>query len=112
MKNGFFACWLGLFGVLLLFGCGAQQMPLPVDDYLENPQSFAGNRYALRAEVASQLRWEEDKGRLLVVNAEGNSLVVFVPAEIDQSVHVGQHFEFSTRIMQDGLVRVEALEKY
>ena len=98
--------------LLLLSGCGPQLMPFPMDSYVQDADSLAGNRYALRAAIDSQLEWDPDKGRLLVVDSDGRRVVVFVPADIDESIHVGQHFEFAVLVHQNGLLEVEALQKY
>lgn len=104
--------------VLFLAACGGGDYSdlesLPVDDYLEKPSDFLGNRYLLRTQIDEQLRWEKGLGRVLAVSVEGSTarLPVFVPESVGQTLHVGQRYEMEAIIQQGGLVYVETLRKY
>jgi hypothetical protein len=108
---------LVLASVLFLSACGGGRSdlePLPVENYLEKPSDFLGNRYLLRTQIDEQLRWEKGLGRVLAVDVEGTAarLPVFVPESVGQTLHVGQRYEMDAIIEQGGLVYVEALRKY
>ena len=102
--------------LLFLSACGARSdlESLPVENYLEKPSDFLGNRYLLRTQIDEQLRWEKGLGRVLAVSVEGAAvrLPVFVPESVEQTLHVGQRYEMEAIIEQGGLVYVEALRKY
>lgn len=104
--------------LLISFGCGQGALsdaePLPVDNYLEKPGDFLGNRYLLRAQIDEQIQWEKGLGRVLAVVIEGSAtrLPVFVPEDVTDSLHVGQRYEMEAIIEQGGLIYVEALRKY
>jgi hypothetical protein len=87
---------------------------LPIDNYLQKPGDFLGNRYVLRAQINEQLKWEKGLGRVLAVVAEGSDarLPVFVPELVGENLHVGQRYEMQAIIEQGGLIYVEALRKY
>jgi hypothetical protein len=87
---------------------------LPIDNYLQKPGDFLGNRYLLRAQINEQLKWEKGLGRVLAVVAEGSTarLPVFVPESVGENLHVGQRYELQAIIEQGGLIYVEALRKY
>lgn len=106
-----------LASLLFLAACGGGRSDLealPVENYLEKPRDFLGNRYVLRTQIDEQLRWEKGVGRVLAVSVEGSSarLPVFVPERAAETLHVGQRYEMEAIIEQGGLVYVEALRKY
>jgi hypothetical protein len=101
----------------LVAACGGTRSDLetlPVENYLEKPRDFLGNRYLLRTQIDEQLRWEKGLGRVLAVSVEGSTarLPVFVPETVGETLHVGQRYEMEAIIEQGGLVYVEALRKY
>ncbi len=109
---GWPGCWAA--AGLLLVACGQPSaQPLPVADFLANERNFAGNRYAIQAEVVVQLRQADRVGRLLVVRTpgEGAELLVFVPDKLDTSIYAGQRYEMAVRAKSDGLLEVETLRK-
>jgi hypothetical protein len=102
--------------LLCLAACNGRSdlEPLPVENYLEKPSDFLGNRYVLRTQIDAQLRWEKGLGRVLAVTVEGSAarLPVFVPENVGQTLHVGQRYEMEAIIEQGGLVYVETLRKF
>ena len=107
--------WVGLAGLTACSGgAGSDLEVLPIQNYLEKPGDFLGNRYVLRAQINEQLKWEKGLGRVLAVVAEGHDarLPVFVPETVGGNLHVGQRYEFQVIIEQGGLIYVDALRKY
>jgi hypothetical protein len=107
-----------LLAACLLTACSAGHRSdletLPIDNYLQKPGDFLGNRYVLRAQINEQLKWEKGLGRVLAVVAEGSDarLPIFVPESVGENLHVGQRYEVEVIIEQGGLIYVEALRKY
>ena len=107
-----------LGGMLSLSACGERESSdlevLPIDNYLQKPGDFLGNRYVLRVQINEQLKWEKGLGRVLAVVAEGSDarLPVFVSESAGDNLHVGQRYELQAIIEQGGLIYVEALQKY
>ena len=107
-----------LAGMLLFSSCGdgksSDHELLPIDNYLQKPGDFLGNRYMLRVQIDEQLKWEKGLGRVLAVVAEGSNarLPVFVSESAGDNLHVGQRYELQVIIEQGGLIYVEALQKY
>jgi hypothetical protein len=99
-------------------GCGRGEFSsleaLPIDSYLKRPGDFLGNTYLLKGRIDSQIKWEEDLGRILAVRAESSQarLPVFVPSSVEQNLYVGQVYEMRAIIRQGGLIYVEALRKF
>ncbi|MBO7521859.1 MAG: hypothetical protein J6T16_06435 [Opitutales bacterium] len=86
----------------------------PTAAYIENPASFLGNRYMLKAQVESQLAYDANAGRLLCVKTpDGARVAVFVPIEIDKNIQAGQKYGFDVEVMppNEGL-KARGLEKY
>jgi len=114
--NYFHLCILG--ALLFVAGCdggrGSSLETLPINNYLQKPGDFLGNRYVLRAQIKEQLKWEKGLGRVLAVVAEGSEarVPVFVPEAVGENLHVGQRYEMEAIIEQGGLIYVEALRKY
>ena len=107
-----------LGGMLSLSACGERESSdlevLPIDNYLQKPGDFLGNRYVLRVQINEQLKWEKGLGRVLAVVAEGSDarLPVFVSESAGDNLHVGQRYELQAIIEKGGLIYVEALQKY
>lgn len=104
---------LALFAVIRLTSAPKLES-LPVEGYLDSPGDFLGNRYSLKAQINSQIKWEKGLGRILAVRPEGakSRLPVFVPDESGRNLHVGQRFDLQVLIEEGGLIYVEALRKY
>ncbi|TVP76812.1 MAG: hypothetical protein EA353_11500 [Puniceicoccaceae bacterium] len=87
---------------------------LPVQNYLQKPGDFLGNRYLVRAQINEQLKWERGLGRVVAVSVEGSNsrLPVFVPESVGQNLHVGQRYTMEVIIEEGGLIYVEALRKF
>jgi hypothetical protein len=85
----------------------------PYRTYIESPASLEGNRYRLDAEITAQLAWDEQTGRLLAVQLldSAHRLAVFIPAGRADSLHTGQRYRFQVRVLEQGLIEVEALSK-
>lgn len=102
-------------GVMLLrsgrFG-GLEEFP--VDSYREQPMNLMGNSYLLSAQIDSQLRWEEEVGRLIAVRPDGTKerLPVFIDAGTGANLQVGQRYRMQVVVREHGLIIVEDLEKY
>lgn len=108
---------IALSAVSFLTACGGDRSNLellPINNYLEKPGDFLGNRYMLRAQINEQLKWEKGLGRVLAVVAEGSDarLPVFVPESVAENLHVGQRYEMQAIIEEGGLIYVEELHKY
>ncbi len=109
---------LVVFGLIAFFawkgGDYSNLEKLPTEAFLKKPADFLGNRYAIRAQVDSQIKWEKGVGRILAVLPEGGQtrLPVFIPEHVGDNIHIGQRFEMRVLIEEGGLVYVEALRKY
>lgn len=114
----FFALWCVFGAACLLGACSGGPRSdleiLPINNYLQKPGDFLGNRYVLRAQINEQLKWEKGLGRVLAVVVEGSDtrLPIFVPESVGENLHVGQRYEVEVIIEQGGLIYVEALRKY
>ena len=85
---------------------------LNVSEYLENSKSLQGNVYKVEGRVEDQLGWSGPHGRVLVVVSQGEPVGVKVPAGFsDQNIQAGQSFAFKVRVVEGGILLVEALEK-
>ncbi len=85
----------------------------PADAYIENPTSFFGNKYLLKAQVDSQLAYKEGAGRLLCVKMQnGSRVAIIVPTEIGKNIQAGQKYGFDVEVMQDGSLVTRGLEKF
>lgn len=110
-------CFL-LFALAGLAGCGGGDFSsledLPVESYLRRPGDFLGNTYLLKGRIDSQIKWEENVGRILAVRSESTDarLPIFVPSEVEQNLYVGQVYEMRAIIREGGLIYVEALRKF
>lgn len=108
-----FAAAFALASVLYKKSASAKSDVFPVGAYVENPASFFGNKYILKAQVDSQLAYKENAGRLLCVRTPGGSRVaVIVPAEVDKNIQAGQKYGFDVEVMQDGSLIARGLEKF
>ena len=118
---------LGLVFLVLLLGAGFAAFKflglggngdfhgltsLNVSEYLENSKSLQGNVYKVEGRVEDQLGWSGPHGRVLVVVSQGEPVGVKVPADFsDQNIQAGQSFAFKVRVVEGGILLVEALEK-
>lgn len=86
----------------------------PHSAYLDKPGDFLGNTYVLRAQIDSQLKWQQSVGRIIAVQPEGAGvrLPVFVPESVGGNIQPGQRFDMQVQIQDGGLIYVEALRKY
>ncbi len=106
----------GGFAVFKLAGGGSSGdfrglTSLNVSEYLENSKSLQGNVYMVEGRVEDQLGWSLD-GRVLMVVSQGEPVGVKVPADFsDQNIQAGQSFAFKVRVVEGGILLVEALEK-
>ena len=104
------------FAAFKLFGGGSGGefhglTSLNVSEYLENSKSLQGNVYMVEGRVEDQLGWSPD-GRVLMVVSQGEPVGVKVPANFsDQNIQAGQSFAFKVRVVEGGILLVEALEK-
>jgi hypothetical protein len=89
---------------------------LDVRTYLDNANSLRGNRYRCTGSVDSSLAWSPMSGRLysiLVGEGEPAELVpVLVPPEFNHlNVQRGQTYQFSLRVVEDGILLVNDMRK-
>ena len=85
----------------------------PTAAYVDNPASFFGNRYILKAQVESQLAYKADAGRLLCVRApDGARVAIVVPVEIGKNIQAGQKYGFDVEVMSNGVLTARGLEKF
>ena len=111
---------VAIVGGLLAFLVRQQTDPygnLPEMDfreYLQTPGALYGNRYLLVCEVDKTISYEEGLGRLLAVRdfENGPRVPVFISENLDGNVHVGQRYRMKVFIRDQGLIYVEAMQKY
>ncbi len=83
--------------------------------YRSAPDNILGNRYNLDAQLESQLAWDEGFGKLFAVKPVngGGEISVFVPDEAGAAnLNMGQRFHMTVVVKDQGLLRVESLDKY
>jgi hypothetical protein len=99
-------------------GSGIKRLdPFPVQDFMDSPDNFLGNRYRMEAQIEAQLSYREGVGRLIAIDPRetgttARRLPVFVPSEITDTINVGQRYQMAVRIREGGLIEVEKLEKF
>jgi len=54
--------------------------PFPEKDYVQNSVSLQGNIYRLQGQIAAQIFWREDVGRLISVETKDGPIAVLFPA--------------------------------
>jgi hypothetical protein len=86
----------------------------PATTYFERPANLQGNRYSIDAWIESQLVWREGVGRILEVRLaqENGRVAVFVPAELDRNLYVGQRYRMAVRVQDGGVIYVQNLIKH
>jgi hypothetical protein len=84
--------------------------------YLENSNSLRGNTYKVTGLVWNSLAWSADRGRLFAVEVESRNdtemLPVLIPAAFNHvNVQKGQKFIFKVEIDENGILKVQDLQK-
>lgn len=87
---------------------------LDINTYQEQPGTLYGNQYLLHCQIDEILHYQENLGRLVAVRdfAQSPRIPVFISKEIDGNVHVGQRYRMKVHIRQQGIIYVEAMQKY
>lgn len=90
--------------------------PLDVRVYLENSNSLRGNVYKIDGTIDIQLTWSATAGRLVSVIVPGpdgdQPLPVLVPSSFNHvNIQKDQHFVFKVEVGEQGILRVQDIEK-
>jgi hypothetical protein len=88
--------------------------PFPMDKYLADYRSLAGNKFKADLKVSADLGWKEETGRLMVfiVENDNRSLVVLIPPKLkDLYFEKGQNYQASLEVGEGGLVYADSCEK-
>ena len=85
----------------------------PISQYINSPQSFAGNVYSLNAQIDSQLAYNDVSGRMFLVKSyDSTPLPVYAPHSLSGfNPMVGQKYKFAIRIAGDGMLTLTSFEK-
>ncbi len=112
---------IGGLGIVLFLTLGRKsdtprRMPsenFPAHDYVNQPNSFVGNRFSAALTVDSQLGFNAAKGRLMAMrDKQNNKLIpVLIPPDIDTTFHKGQEYVIGIHVTEDGLIVAESLTK-
>ena len=89
---------------------------LDVASYLENSNSLRGNTYKITGTILNSLGWAPNTGRLFSVEVGIDStscvLPVFIPTQFGSvNVQKGQRFFFKVKVDENGILKVEDLQK-
>jgi hypothetical protein len=88
--------------------------PFPIDKYLEDYRSLAGNKFKADLKVSADLGWKAETGRLMVFTLQNDSrpLVVLIPPELSGLFfEKGQNYQASLEVREGGLVYAVSCEK-
>jgi hypothetical protein len=88
--------------------------PFPMDKYLADYRSMAGNAFKADLKVSADLGWKAETGRLMVFTVENDNrpLVVLIPPKLkDIYFTKGQNYQVSLRVGEGGLVYADTCEK-
>lgn len=94
-------------------GPGTLTDDFPAAQYIKNPKSFSGNSYALKAQIDSQLAYDEASGRIILVKAnDASPLPLYVPNSLSNfNPMVGQRYKFSIKVGMDSMLTVVNFQK-
>ena len=88
--------------------------PFPMDKYLEDYRSMAGNKFKADLKVSADLGWKAETGRLMVFTLQNDNrpLVVLIPPELSGLFfEKGQNYQTSLEVREGGLVYADSCEK-
>ncbi|HEX8294947.1 MAG TPA: hypothetical protein VF593_01490 [Chthoniobacteraceae bacterium] len=86
---------------------------LPVQEYLQNPNSLRGNVYKVDATVVESLKYSSSAGRLFSIEINGTDRIpVLVPPEFNRvNIERGQRFYFKIGVEDKGVLRAQDVKK-
>jgi hypothetical protein len=88
--------------------------PFPMDNYLSDYRSMAGNKFKADLKVSADLGWKAETGRLMVFTIENDNrpLVVLIPPKLGGLFfEKGQNYQASLEVGEGGLVYADSCEK-
>jgi hypothetical protein len=88
--------------------------PFPMDKYLSDYRSMAGNKYKADLKVSNDLGWKAETGRLMVFTLpnENRPLVVLIPPKLSGLYFTkGQNYQASLEVGEGGLIYADTCEK-
>jgi hypothetical protein len=88
--------------------------PFPMDKYLDDYRSMAGNKFKADLKVSADLGWKAETGRLMVFTIENDNrpLVVLIPPKLGGLFfEKGQNYQASLEVGEGGLVYADSCEK-
>lgn len=88
--------------------------PFPMDKYMTDYRSMAGNKFKADLKVSADLGWKAETGRLMVFTFENDNrpLVVLIPPKLaGLFFEKGQNYQASLEIGEGGLVYADSCEK-
>jgi len=88
---------------------------LDLETYRDNANSLRGNLYRVEGKVEETLRWTEDRGRLISLEARDNSLSVPVPVLVPENfrnvnIERGSELTMAVRVDRDGTLVAESID--
>ena len=85
----------------------------PYAAYLDSPRSFDGNSYLMKAQIDSQLAYNQAAGKMVSVRTpSGARFAVFVPEGRGANMQVGQKYNLYVSLDQNGVIIVNGMEKF
>ena len=88
--------------------------PFPMDKYMADYRSMAGNKFKADLKVSADLGWKAETGRLMVFTLQNDNrpLVVLIPPKLaGLFFEKGQNYQASLEIGEGGLVYADSCEK-
>jgi len=88
--------------------------PFPMDKYMADYRSMAGNKFKADLKVSADLGWKAETGRLMVFTLQNDNrpLVVLIPPKLaGLFFEKGQSYQASLEIGEGGLVYADSCEK-
>lgn len=91
----------------------SESAQFPYSAYIADSNSLAGNVYSLKAQIDSQLAFDENVGRVICVNLDGGeSVALLLPTNVARTIHPGQKYSFKVEVLPTGAIQVLNLEKF
>jgi hypothetical protein len=85
----------------------------PYATYLDSPRALDGNNYLIKAQIDSQLAYNQSAGKMVSVRTpSGARFAVFVPEGRGTNMQVGQKYNLYVNIDQNGVIIVNGMEKF
>ena len=79
--------------------------PFPMDKYLADYRSMAGNKFKADLKVSADLGWKAETGRLMVFTCQNDNrpLVVLIPPKLERNLFTkGQNYQVSLEVGEGG----------